>query len=157
MLLVGVVITLSLNIFVFTINNIADSTYPMVVERWNMTRLSSVSEYQGNIKQMGVISYSRTHICMYASARSTLLMKTVSIFGSAAITHLVGQYRALSNSMDYLGKACLVHSFSMIHERLYMSRDLRTHCVIEARGDIQRQRRLCITFKGVKDIWLALI
>ena len=74
---------LSLTMSVVSQKNTADSTYPMGIDRWKPTSCSSSGVSFVTRNATAGISSRQTHMRMYASSRSTLLMKVGPSFGGA--------------------------------------------------------------------------
>ena len=79
----------SLTVLVVAQKKAADSTYPMGIERWNPRSFSSSGVAFGTRNYTDGMSSRRIQICMYASARSTLLMKMGPSLGGAARMQLI--------------------------------------------------------------------
>ena len=75
---------LSLTVLVVAQKKAADSTYPMGIDRWNPTSWYSSGVAFGKRNATYGISLRRTHMCMYAYARYTLLSKVRPRLGGAA-------------------------------------------------------------------------
>ena len=75
---------LSLTVLVVAQKKAADSTHPMGIARWNPTSCFSSGVDFGTRNATAGISSRRTHMRMYASARSTMLRKAGPSLGGAA-------------------------------------------------------------------------
>ena len=78
----SVVRTLSLANSISVQNKAADLTYPIGMDRWNLTCCSSLGGGSRGRKAMERMSYRQTHMRIYASDISTLLRKSGISFGS---------------------------------------------------------------------------
>ena len=65
-------------------NKKADSTYPMGIDNYNLTSSSSSGIALGTRNATEGMSYRRTHMCMQALDRSTMLRKLGPSFRGAA-------------------------------------------------------------------------
>ena len=66
---------------------VADSTYPLDIERWDLTSWSSSGVAFGTRNTIDGMALRRTQMRMYASERSTLLRKVGPISGGATKMH----------------------------------------------------------------------
>ena len=86
--------------------------YPMGIDRWKPTSCSSSGVDFGTSNATDGISLSWDQMCMYASARSTLLRKAGPSLGGAARMQSITLQRAFSNALPLVGCLgdCLVEA-----------------------------------------------
>ena len=92
----------SLTVSVVAQKKVADSTYPMGIERWNPTSWSSSGVALGTRNATEWISSSRTQMRISAFARSTLFRNVGPSFGGAFRMQSMTLYRDFPNHIASL-------------------------------------------------------
>ena len=108
---------LSLTASVVAQKKAADSTYPTGIDRWNPNSRSSSGVAFGTRNATDGISSKRTHMRMYASARSTLLRKVGPSLGGAASMQSIILWSAFTKCIASLWSTWVTASLRPLQEK----------------------------------------
>ena len=97
--------------------NGAHYTHPMGIDRQKTTNWGSMSVSLGKIKDAKGIPFNRNQMCMYTSARLTLIRKVDPSMWSASNMQSKRKYRACLNLIASFGATRLNLLFSSLQEK----------------------------------------